>query len=232
MFNRQKIMVTIFTVLLLLGGSVSTFAVDKTTSGLHSDPNRYQEPKPWRTVSFGIDLGKFFPMGDWTEHRLGAVDEFGGGFNIDFDLQFRPWRGGAIAINGGYRNISTDKWENYAAGKGDVVEASAYITNVGILLKPFLVARHPNLLKAELGVNAFFANGTEKFNGINNDMDYLLIQIGFIIGLEYALMLNEQFSLGIKSRFIFIPTGKKYADGMANFDITGFTGGLSLRFHL
>jgi hypothetical protein len=167
-------------------------------------------------TSLGLDVGYFFPFGNWVNHRFANdADQFQGGFVFRGDLNFKVGRKFALAITGGYMNLDETDWEEYAGKMGDQITTSSSAAYLGLLLKPHLMISQPDIIILEVGAGVFFLNGQETFEGMTYDYDFLKgTRIGIIGGLEYERFLSESFALSIRATCMIVLSGIHYADGL------------------
>lgn len=185
-----------------------------------------------KTFSIGVGVGGFFPQDKWKEHRYASgIDQFQKGIAVEFDLEKKFWRWGGMAINFGYSHLGTGDWEEYARSQDDIVDASANMFHVGLLLKPYLITRQSDILKLDLGLNLFAPSGRETFEVVSYKYDFLKSQFGVIIGVEYNHILGDNIALGVNLAGVIVPAGVKYADD-ENHTIMGFPLTAGVRFLL
>lgn len=166
--------------------------------------------------SLGLDVGYFFPFGNWVNHRFASgVNQFQSGLTFRGDLNFKVGRKFALAITGGYMNFDETDWEEYARNMGDQISTSSSAAYIGLLLKPHLMISQPDIIVLEFGAGVFFLNGQETFEGMTYDYDFLKgTRIGIIGGLEYERFLSESFALSVRASCLIVLTGIHYADGL------------------
>ena len=185
-----------------------------------------------KTTSVGLDAGLFLPLGKWTEHRINPdVSQFQKGAVFGIDLERRFWKFMGLAVNMGFINLSSGDWENYAASRGDFVDASAYMLYIGFHFRPYLLSDGQNDLKAEIGFNFFGSHGQETFSMYTYDYDFLRPHAGFVLGAEYDRFLSENVAVAVRAVCMFISPGIDYATGK-DYTIIGFPLTLGIRFHV
>ncbi|NIM20785.1 MAG: hypothetical protein GTO51_11240 [Candidatus Latescibacteria bacterium] len=183
-----------------------------------------------RKYSVGLDGGIFLPTGTWKEHPFASrVDQFQKDYVIRFDIEARYWQRLGLGIDFGFIALDAGDWERYAAEQGDAITASASIFYTGIVFKPYLWFDENNLLKLNLGFNIFASSGEEAFGRFTYDYDFLGTDVGFLFGIEYNYILNENIAIALKPAVVLIPTGLEYADGDPDA-ITGFPLTAGIRF--
>jgi hypothetical protein len=188
-----------------------------------------QTEKKFPYMRFGIDAGYFQPLGEWMDHRyaLGA-DFFRGSptFRGEVELRMRKW---GIALNAGYTNLNTGAWEEYAWAHSDEIAASASLTQLGLLLKPYLKTRRPHVVKLEFGLIYSLPKGEERFAGRRFDYDFLKSGFGFMAGVGYDRYLSQYTALTLRAGGVFVPDGVQYADGV-KYGLNGMPITVGIRF--
>jgi hypothetical protein len=181
--------------------------------------------------SIGIGAGYFLPVGDWKEHRYAGVDQFAGHVAFQGDFEIRWSRLLGFALNAGYDHLGTGEWSDYAASRGDAVDASAFIFHAGIVWRPHLWEDRCNALSLLVGFNYSAPTGQETFEEITYDYDFMKDKIGYQLGLEFEHDISESLALMVSVSGLIIPGGVEYADGVS-YTITGLpmTAGVRFRF--
>lgn len=184
-----------------------------------------------RTTSLGLEVGYFFPVGDWKEHRYATgADQFRGSVAAGLDLEVRLFQSVGVAANIGYLRLGVGDWEKYAANRGDIVDASASMVHVGVLIKPYLWMDRYNVVKLRLGASLFFPSGQESFDRFTYEYDFLVTRLGYVAGIEFDRSLNRNTALALRISGIVVPSGVQYADGEKH-SIVAFPITLGVRFH-
>jgi len=190
-----------------------------------------QAEKQFPYLRLGIDAGYFQPQGAWTDHRYApGADLFRGSATIrgEIELRMRKW---GIALNAGYTNLDAGAWEEYARARGDEIDASASLTQFGLLLKPYLKTRHPHVVKLEFGLIYSLPKGEERFAGRRFDYDFLKSSFGFMAGMGYDRYLSQSTALTFRFGEVFVPGGVQYADGV-KYGLNGMPITVGIRFDM
>jgi hypothetical protein len=167
-----------------------------------------------RTWSFGIDGGYSWPLGNWNSHRFAPVDQFGSGFAVRADFEFKTGEKGGVAIGGGYIRLGTSDWEDYARSRGSEITASSYVAYIGIILRPYLIRGENDHLKLDLGASVAFQSGKEQFAGWSYEYDFLKSpRLGIILGAEYDRFLTESVAITAKADVLMVLAGIEFEDG-------------------
>ena len=180
-------------------------------------------------TSIGFDGGYFLPLGEWKTHRYAAgVDQFQGDFKLGSELEFKSNKIGAGFI-GSYSRFNLSEWENYAQHKGDIIDASASLYELGILLKYYVFVQKSNLASIDMGLNYLFLNGRETFSSYAYEYDFLKSKFGFTIGIGFKHRLADNLALNFNMRGVFLFEGIKYADGLT-YDMIGLPMTIGIRY--
>jgi hypothetical protein len=163
--------------------------------------------------ALGIDAGYFHPFGNWAEHRFAGVDLFGAGPTFRGELEFRLKRNLGFALNANYTKLNLGDWENYAASRGERVNAAAAITHFAGLLRWRLHNRAAEAFFIEGGASYVIPRGQESFGGGVYDFDFLKARFGLAAGIGYAHFLGKKTALVLRLSGVLVPAGIKYADG-------------------
>ena len=179
----------------------------------------------------GIDGGYFQPLGAWAEHRYAqGTDLFGGSATLRGELELRMRRLG-IALNASYTKLNTGAWEAYARDRDDELEASASLTQFGLLLKPYFKMRRPHAVNLEFGLIYSLPSGEERFAGRRFEYDFLKAVFGFMAGVGYERYLSQSTALTFRLGWMFAPGGVHYADG-TTYGLSGLPATVGIRFDL
>jgi len=179
-----------------------------------------QENQDEYSGSFGLDIGYFLPVGNWTTHRYAeGVDQFQGGLMFGAELEARIFKI-PIGLSYNYIRLSVEDWVDYAAQRGDPISASASMGVYGLTVKYYFLKKKPHLMVLELGGSYVTLKGHENFAGYSYDYNFLNPGLGFILVLGYNYLFNEHIALAIKAKALFRLEGISYADGQTN-DIIG-----------
>lgn len=189
-----------------------------------------QTPTESPSSSIGGHLGFALPMAG-TKHRYADVNQFGGSILFGGDLEIKTSDKVGLAISGGYAKLDLSKWEDFAIARGDQVSASASMSYVGLLLRPYLKASKPDIIKLEFGPALVFTNGNETFGKFSYDYDFFQsTSVGILVGVEYDRFLSDNLALAARITSMIVPSGIEYADGKSQtIIIMPFTVGM--RFH-
>jgi len=180
-------------------------------------------------ASFGFDGGYFLPLGEWKTHRYAeGVDHFQGNFKIGSELEIKSNKIG-IGFIGSYSRFDLSEWEEYAQLKGNIIDASASLYELGILFKYYALVQKINLASIDLGVNYLFLNGRETFASYSYNYDFLRSKFGFIMGIGFKHLLADNLALNFNIRGVFLLEGIKYADGLT-YDMTGLPMTVGIRY--
>ena len=192
-----------------------------------------QTPDEFPSSSMGIHIGYGLTLGDWNKHRFAAdVDQFGGSILFGGDLEIKTSDKVGLAISGGYAKLDVSKWEDFAMARGDHVSASASVSYVGLLLRPYLKSSKPDIIKLELGAGLVFAKGKETFGRFSYDYDFLQsTSVGILVGVEYDRFLSDNLALAARITSMIVPSGIEYVDGK-NQTVIIMPVTVGMRFHL
>ncbi|HUI66144.1 MAG TPA: hypothetical protein VL126_14970 [Bacteroidota bacterium] len=174
-----------------------------------------QDAQELTSNSFGLRIGYTFSEGDWSKSRVAPnIVQFRGGLTLGADLEFALSKGLAIVLDGGYEQLDGSDWANYVRSKGEYLSVNAWFAHGGLLLKPYLIATPQDMLGLELGGVALFGNGSETYQGVVYQYDFLKsFHVGFEAGIEYDRRISEKVAVTIRGGGIFVPGGVGYADG-------------------
>jgi hypothetical protein len=185
-----------------------------------------------RTTVFGADLGLGVPLGAWKNHRyVENVNQFGIGMGVALSVEGRFWNWGGMEIGGGIINMSTSDWEDYVRAQGENINTSAHLSYFNLLLKVYPLNRKPNVIKTRLGFGVVAASAKESYLGESYDYDFLKVQGGLFIGVEYVRFLNDVLAISLNTSLLVAFEGVKYADG-EDKAVIALPVFLGLRFHL
>jgi len=176
---------------------------------------RCQDAEGLTPNSFALRIGYSFSEGDWSKSRVAPnVIQFRGGLTLGANFEFGLSKGLAIVLDGGYEQLDGSDWANYVRSFGEYLAVNAWFAHAGVLLKPYLLATHQDMLGVELGGVALFGNGSETYQGVVYQYDFLKsFHVGFEAGIAYDRRLSERFAVTIRGGGIFVPGGVGYADG-------------------
>jgi len=181
--------------------------------------------------SFGGNIGAFAPKGDWAEHRYGqGVKQFSRGLFIEGILEFEIAKWGGLAITFGGGGLGTGDWVDYAASQDDEVTASARMYLFGFLFRPYLLNRPNQILKLDVGGGSISPSGSESFNNISYDYDFLYSRFVFITGLEYCHFFKPQLAVALRVGLLYADGGVQYSDGLTH-SIYGMPLTIGIRFY-
>lgn len=185
-----------------------------------------------RTTVVGVDLGLGVPLGDWKNHRFAEnVTQFGIGIGGAMSVEGRFWDWGGLEIGGGIINLSTSDWEDFVRAQGENINTSAYLYYFNLLLKIYPLNQKPNIIKTRLGFGIVGAGANESYQGESYDYDFLKVQGGLFVGVEYVRFLNDVLAISLNTSLLVAFEGIKYADG-EDKTIIALPVFLGLRFHL
>ncbi len=177
----------------------------------------------------GLNLGYFQPLGAWNDHRYARnIELFNGGALFDAELELR-FRQVGLALCGGYSALHTGAWQNYAAARGDKVEASASFTQLGGLFRIYLHEREADAFSFDFGMNYAMPTGQEKIATGVYDYDFLKSRLGFTAGVGYHRRLSSTVALAFRIGGMFVPGGVAYAGGEKH-DLNGLAITVGIRF--
>lgn len=183
--------------------------------------------------SIGLNVGYFFPQGDWTKARTDpSVDYFKKGLYVEGDLELTVFRWWSIVFSAGYSNLDISEWEDHVSLAGDTLSGSAELFNIAISLRPCLMGGSAFNLKAQFGLGYFFLGGRETYNSVKYDYDFLKSGLGIIAGIEVDQYLSSTAAIAIRCSYFLIPSGVEYADQSESHNITGMPITIGIRLHL
>ncbi len=165
--------------------------------------------------SLGFRAGYGFTGGDWTKSRVAPIiQQFGSGVSFEGDLSIPLAPRWALMLGGGYTYLDGSKWEQFAYLKGDAVTMSASITQLSLLMRPYLFSSPAENLSFEFGLVGTFENGSEVVDGQYYEYDFFnSFRIGGQVALEYDKLLSQDFAFTLRAGAVVIPNGLNYADG-------------------
>jgi hypothetical protein len=192
-----------------------------------------QTPDEFPSSSISAHIGYSLTLGDWNKHRFATdIDHFGGSIFYGGDLELKTSDKVGLALIGGYAKLDVSKWEDFAVARGDHVSASASVSYVGLVLRPYLKATKPAIIKLEFGPGLVFAKGHETFGRFSYDYDFIRsTSIGFLLGIEFNRFLNDNLALAAKITSMIVPSGIEYASGK-NQTVIIMPVSVGMRFHL
>jgi hypothetical protein len=165
-------------------------------------------------------LGYLQPLGEWTAHRYApGVDQFQGSYTVAPEFEVKIGDIG-ISVLYVYSSLSTAEWEDYVSGQGGGLSASGSLSQLGGVVKYYLIDTERNAVHIEGGLSYLFLNGNEQYRGFDYEYDFLKSGLGFLAGAGYEYAFNEQLSAVTPVRFLWRPEGIKYPEGKAD-DIFG-----------
>jgi len=181
---------------------------------LCGDPADGQEPVSAVRNSISIQAGYARAQGEWTEHPYAPVAYFRQNFVVGGDLSFKLTDNLALSVNGMYSGLDTGDWEDFAASSGDIVEGTASIGFIAILMRPYLKNTAPDLLLFDIGPLILFAGGSEKIGTRSLNYDFMSSpRFGGLAAFEYDRCLGENFAVYFRVGLLFVPSALQYADG-------------------
>ncbi len=181
------------------------------------------------STSFGIDIGYFLPVGVWQEHRYAeGVNQFQGDIKISAEIDQKIF-GLRMGLICGYSRLNLSDWEDYAKYKGDIIDASASITEFELLLKYPALKLSTSWINVDLGVGYFLMKGHEVFDAYSYDYNFFASRVGIITGIEYKQLIFNDIALVVIVKGIFVIDGVQYADGL-NRDVMGVPMTIGIRY--
>lgn len=164
-------------------------------------------------IIFGFEAGYLPFTGSWHEHRYAdGINQFNGGPEFAFNFEVKGGFFG-YGFKAGYGIWNLYEWEDYAKSKGDKIDASASYFHIDYMLKMYPYTQKWNIVKLELGLNYFQADGQETYNGLNYDYDFLKWGIGLFFGIEYNHFFNKHVAWSLQARYLGVSNAIEYADG-------------------
>jgi hypothetical protein len=182
------------------------------------------------TVSATLSAGGLFPLGKWGQHRYAPnVNLVGVGPMFGLELEVG---GGLLALAGRaeFAFNGTGEWEDYAASKGDRIEARMTTFQGLLLLRGRLWSSPHDQVRVGLGGGISVPSGEETFQGATYTYDFLKTGPGFAADVEADHALTGATSLVLRAGMLLTPKGIRYADGLKR-DVTTLGLTLGVRFH-
>ena len=164
--------------------------------------------------SFGLDVGYYFPFGEWNQHIYAqGVDQFGGGYYISgsFGYRFQP-RLGALAY-AFYAPMDVSDWEKFVQDQGDAITASAYATGILLGMQVYLLEKKPNLLTIDLNWGWVYLSGKESYESFSYNYDFLKSSVAVALGIGYNFLFTENVALALNVKGFYIFQGIRYSEG-------------------
>jgi hypothetical protein len=202
---------------------------DIIINSLKSIPDYIDRQFP--AVIYGFEIGYLPLQGSWYKHRYAPnVNQFNGGPEFAVNIEMKGGFFG-FGLKGGYGIWGLGEWEKYANSKGDKIKASASCWHIDTMIKLYPYVQKWNIVKLELGINYFQANGKESYDGRTYEYDFLKWGIGMFFGIEYNHFLDKHIALSLQARYMNIADAIEYADGrIYNIVIIPITSGIRLYY--
>ena len=165
-------------------------------------------------MSFGVDVGYFVPVGNWTEHRYApGVDQFQGAGTVM--VEFATALSSRIHVAPFFTStrLGVGDWEKYARAQGDAVSASALMTSFGMAFRYYALRSDPSFFDFDLGITYFNLSGDESSAGYSYDYDFMKRGVGLLFGVGYMRRVSRDIALRASVRLIYDEDGVHYADG-------------------
>ncbi len=173
-----------------------------------------QEPVSAVRNSISLQAGHAWAQGEWTNHPYAPVEYFRQNLVVGGDISFKLTDNLALSVNGMYSGLDTGDWEDFTASSGELVEGTASMGFIAILMRPYLKNTAPDLLLFDIGPLMLFAGGSEKIGTRSLNYDFMSSpRFGGLAAFEYDRCLGGNFAVYLRIGLLYVPSALQYADG-------------------